>query len=286
MKVEQLGDRVILTEYDSFNIEETLECGQCFRFLKVGDKEYHVIAFGKRLHVKEYTDRIEMEPTNINEFNEIWSDYFDLSRDYGEIKTNLSQRDEILKGSIDFGCGIRILKQQPFECLISFIISQNNRIPMIKQVISNISEKYGTQIEGGYAFPTVEQLAVADLEGLAGCKTGFRAKYIMDCVKNVINGNINIDEITALPTDEAKKKLMTIYGVGEKVADCALLFSFSRHELFPVDVWVRRIMQHFYFSGKEAKLNDIRQMAVERYGELAGFAQQYLFHFARQNKIT
>ena len=160
---------------------------------------------------------------------------------------------------------------------------------MIKKVIANISRKYGKYIgvfndTEYYAFPTAEELAAADEAGLMECKTGFRAKYIMDAVKKVIDGEIVFD-CDAMDTDSLRNMLMTIKGVGPKVADCAMMFSFGRCETFPTDVWVKRIMSELYFGGREASIKEIHSKADECFGEYAGFAQQYLFNYARQFKI-
>ncbi len=285
MKYCEFNNKIILTEFDSFDIEEILECGQCFRFNKLGNKEYIIIACSKVLHIKQYSEKIEFYPCSKEEFENIWIDYFDLNRDYSNIKKILSEKDEVLKKSSEFAPGIRILNQQPWECLISFIISQNNRIPMIKQVIKNISEKFGTPSEDYYLFPTLKQLENVSEDELMLCKTGFRAKYIIDAVKNVSSGNINFDKINELPLSEAKAKLMEIKGVGSKVADCTLLFSLRRKESFPIDVWVKRVMEHFYFNGQETNIKEIQAFAEEKFGEYSGFAQQYLFHYARSMKI-
>ncbi len=282
--------KIVLQKNNSFKISETLECGQCFRFEKIGDEKYTVVAFGKVILLEENEDKtVTIYGADEKDYKEIWEDYFDFKRDYDSIK-NLLKKDDVLKDAIEYAEGIRILNQEFFECLISFIISQNNRIPMIKKVIKNISEKYGNFIceyegEKYYAFPTVAQLSKATEEGLMECKTGFRAKYIIDAVSKVESGEINFEEIQKLSSEDTKKKLMTIKGVGPKVADCVTLFSCRKCDSFPVDVWVKRIMSHFYFNGEEASVNDIHKIADEKFGEYAGFAQQYLFNYARQFQI-
>ena len=286
-----LNQYIILEKNDNFKISETLECGQCFRFEKLEEEKYTIVAFGKMIILNENKDKsITIYNTNKNEFKEIWEDYFDLKRDYNIIKNSFSQDDNILKSAINYAPGIRILKQEFFECLISFIISQNNRIPMIKKVIKNISKKYGNflcEYEGEeyYSFPTIKQLLKADEEGLKECKTGFRAKYIIDAINKVNNKEIDFESLKDLSSEEIKKKLMTIKGVGEKVSDCVTLFSFNKVESFPVDVWVKRIMYHFYFNNEEVSIDEIHKIANKNFGKYAGFAQQYLFNYARQFQI-
>lgn len=287
IKYTEHNNKVILTNYNSFDIEETLECGQCFRFNKLDEKKYSIIAFNKLLYINQIEDDImEFYPCSINEFERIWIKYFDLNRDYKKIKEELSERDSILKEAIDFAGGIRILNQDIYECLISFIISQNNRIAMIKKVIENISTAYGDEIvEGKYTFPTISQLNKASIDDIMACKTGFRAKYIKDALEKMESKNIIIEELKDFPTDKLREKLTTIYGVGVKVADCVMLFSVERYEVFPTDVWVKRVMQHLYFNDEEVSLKKIQNLAKEKWGCNAGFAQQYLFHYARLKQI-
>ncbi|MBO8435294.1 MAG: DNA-3-methyladenine glycosylase 2 family protein [Tyzzerella sp.] len=283
--------KIVLPKSNSFKISETLECGQCFRFEKLGEEKYTVVAFGKLLLLEENSDgSVTIYGADENDYKNIWENYFDFVTDYDSMKEYLAEKDDILKNAIDYAPGIRILNQEFFECLISFIISQNNRIPMIKKVIKNISEKYGKFIceyegEKYYAFPTPDELSVADEEGLMSCKTGFRAKYIIDAVSKVRSGEIDFDKLKDLSYDDVKKTLMTIKGVGPKVADCVTLFSCGKRSAFPVDVWVKRIMYHFYFNGEDVGVNEIHRIADEKFGEYAGFAQQYLFNYARQFQI-
>ncbi len=284
MKYYEQDDKITIEDIDSFDIEQILECGQCFRFNKLDLKEYIIIAQGKVLHIEQKEDKIDFYPCTKDDFENIWIKYFELDRDYMEIKEILS-KDDVLRKAVAFAPGIRILKQDPWECLISFIISQNNRIPMIKQVIKNISEKYGDKTEDYFLFPSLEQLKKASTEDLMSCKTGFRAKYIMDAVKNVSEKTVDFKELENLPTCEVRQKLMKIKGVGEKVSDCVMLFSMDRKEVFPTDVWVKRVMEYFYFDEKDTKIKEIHSFAEEKFGKYAGFAQQYLFHYARQMKI-
>lgn len=289
MKYTVRENDIILHEYESFVKSQTLECGQCFRFTQIGEENYIIVAFGKILNIYCDGTDIVFKNTTEEEFNNIWYNYFDFGRNYNDIKKKISENDEILQKAVEYAPGIRILNQDRFECLISFIISQNNRIPMIKKVISNISKKYGRYIgsvdgEEYYAFPNPEELIKADEAGLMECKTGFRAKYIIDAVQKVIHGEINLNA-DDMDTETLRKMLMTIKGVGPKVADCTMMFSFGRCETFPTDVWVKRIMSELYFNGREASVKEIHQKAEECFGDYAGYAQQYLFNYARQFKI-
>ena len=289
MKYSVRENDIILHEYESFVISQILECGQCFRFTQIGEENYIIVAYGKILNIYCDGTDIVFKNTTEEEFNNIWYNYFDFGRNYNDIKKKISENDEILQKAVEYAPGIRILNQDRFECLISFIISQNNRIPMIKKVISNISKKYGRYIgsvdgEEYYAFPNPEELIKADEAGLMECKTGFRAKYIIDAVQKVIHREINLNA-DDMDTETLRKMLMTIKGVGHKVADCTMMFSFGRCETFPTDVWVKRIMSELYFNGREASVKEIHQKAEECFGDYAGYAQQYLFNYARQFKI-
>ena len=289
MKYIVKDNDIVLSEYESFVISQTLECGQCFRFINLSHENYCVVAYSRVLNILQDENFIVLKNTSEEDFKNIWIRYFDLDRNYDEIKSRISANDEILKKAVEFAPGIRILNQDRFECLISFIISQNNRIPMIKKVINNISKKYGKYIcsfgeEDYYAFPTPEELSKADEAGLMECRTGFRAKYIMDAVSKVLNGEV-IFNVEDLSTDSLREMLMSIKGVGPKVADCTMMFSFGRCETFPTDVWVKRIMSELYFDGCEANIKDIHKKAYDFFGDYAGYAQQYLFNYAREFKI-
>lgn len=275
---------VVLTGQDSFDIELILECGQCFRFKKIDEKEYRLIAFNRILNIKQTENKIIFSPCTIADFENIWYNYFDLSTDYNAIKKALSG-DRVLKEACEFGGGIRILKQDPTECLISFIISQNNRIPMIKKVIENICQKWGCDLGGEYSFPTPKAMKDANQETLMECRTGFRHKYIRDCLDRLLDGGLDLEALRQKDTPALKSDLMQIKGVGSKVADCVLFFAYGRSEVFPTDVWIKRVMEHFYFDSKETPIKEIHAFASQKWNNLAGYAQQYLFHYARTQKI-
>ncbi|MDK2798800.1 MAG: N-glycosylase/DNA lyase [Clostridiales bacterium] len=287
MKIFQSHNELVLEDIKDFNLQHTFECGQCFRWEREEDGSYTGIAYGKVVNLKINRDTLFIKNTNIDDFNNIWRTYFDLDRDYSTIKNRLS-KDIILKQAVEFGWGIRILNQEIWECLISFIISSNNTIPRIKKIINNICEKYGQPIWFGgkvyYSFPRPQDLYNKTLKDLAFCRSGYRAKYILDGVQATVEKQVRLNSIKALDTLQARKELMKIKGVGPKVADCVLLFSGQKYDVFPTDVWIKRIIEYFYFDGK-ASIQDVRKFAHEKYGELAGFAQQYLFYYAREMKI-
>ena len=225
----------------------------------------------------------------MEEFNEIWMDYFDLNTDYKEIRKVLSN-NEILPKAMEYGEGIRILNQNHFEMLISFIISANNMIPRIKKSIEVISMRYGKFIcedenRKYYSFPTVEELSRATVEDLREfAKVGFRDKRIFDTVNMILNEKIDLDNFENLETDILREELLKFSGVGNKVADCIMLFSYKRGEVFPVDVWIKRVMEELFIK-KETPVKKISKEADRIFGKYAGYAQQYLFYYGREEKI-
>ena len=292
---------IVLENVKDFNIKQILECGQCFRWERITDTNYIIVAYRRVIEVIQEGSTVTILNTNMKDFDEIWKDYFDLNVNYEEVKEELS-KDELLKKSVEFGYGIRILNQDPFEMLISFIISARNSIPSIMKTIKKISERWGDKIEyrGNiyYAFPTPEQLREVTLEEIKDTGASFRSKYIIDTIAKVNsaieaknNGTLNeelqqfdLEYIKSLPVDECHKALQNFMGVGAKVADCIMLFSMGKHSAFPVDVWIKRAMIHFYLA-PDVSLNKIRVFGREKFGELAGLAQQYLFYYARENNI-
>ena len=294
---------IVIEGVKNFKLKQTFECGQCFRFVKISDTNYLTVAFGKVIELEEDGENINIYKSNEEDVKNIWIKYFDLERDYSAIKDELS-KDPLLKKSVEFGPGIRILNQDPFEILISFIISARNSIPSIMKTINKISAKWGTEInyKGNtyYAFPSVEAIKDATLEEIQETGASFRSKYIVDTISNVYKSKVafesgseaekeelrkyNLDYIKSLSDDECHKALQEFKGVGAKVADCIMLFSMEKYSAFPVDVWVKRAMIHFY-GAEDASLNKIRIFARNQFGRLSGFAQQYLFYYARENKI-
>ena len=286
MKVYEKDNTVILEGIKDFDPKHIFECGQCFRWHKQDDGSYTGVAKGKILNVKREGDTVYLNNTNLEDFNNIWFDYFDLGRNYTDIKNKLKGMDEHLDKASDFGWGIRILQQDGWEMLISFIISSNNRIPMIQRAIENLSERFGKYIgeyngKKYYSFPTPLELNKASQEEIRACQTGFRDKYIKSTTQSVVENNDDVHRYTNLSTDECLKQLLKFNGVGPKVGDCIALFGMRKYDTFPVDVWVKRVMQEFYVT-EDMSLTKIRAYAVDKFGDLAGFAQQYLFYYARE----
>ncbi|ADL52662.1 DNA-3-methyladenine glycosylase family protein [Clostridium cellulovorans] len=284
--IEIKDDKVIVKDVVNFQLDHVFKCGQCFRWDETESGTYIGVAFGKVIEVEKQEADLIIHNTSEEDFNRIWLNYFDLSRNYSDIKAVLSE-DPLLNKAVVFGEGIRLLKQDPFEMMISFIISANNRIPMIKKEINLISKKWGQKLtykgKDYYAFPSIEALNSASEEEIEKCGVGFRAKYIKDTVAR-INDNNNIDQMISGTDDQCHEMLKEYMGIGPKVADCIMLFSMGKYSAFPVDVWVKRAMQHFYLA-PDVSLKKIRDFGRDKFKELSGFAQQYLFYYARENHI-
>ncbi len=280
-----------LRNVESFELRDIFECGQCFRWNKQEDGSYTGVFKNNVLNVKKNKDEIIFEGICENEIQQTAENYFDLNRNYEKIKEQLSKIDQNMKKSIEYGNGIRILNQDLWETIISFIISANNNIPRIKGIIERLSEKYGDEIKykGNkyYTFPTPEQLKNVTVEEYRKLGLGFRDIRLYETTKMILNKQVDIENMKNNPnTIEVRDELLKLSGVGPKVADCILLFSdLKRFEVFPIDVWVRRVMNDLYIKNEdETKVNkkQIEKIANEKFGDLAGLAQQYLFYWRRE----
>lgn len=279
---------IIEFEKKDFNIKHIFECGQAFRWYDDGD-HFTSIHKGKVIYIREEENKIYINSPLEDFDSKIWEKYFDLKKDYGKIKNSLIDNEELNKAK-EFGYGIRILKQDEFETIISFIISANNMIPRIKKSIETISSMYGDLIfedekRRYYSFPSPERLASADPKDLRKyARVGFRDERIVTASKMLLEPSFNINLLKNMETDILREKLIELPGVGPKVADCILLFGFGRAEVFPVDVWIKRVMEEL-FIGEEVPKSKIKLYANKYFGNLAGYAQQYLFYYGRENNI-
>lgn len=264
-------DKIYIKNTSCFDLDQTLDCGQAFRWSKNNDGVWSGIAYGKHITVFKKDDSIIIEGANQNDFENIWYNYFDLDRDYGKIISYVSQNDTVAKAA-KFSGGIRLLNQEPWEALCSFIISQNNNIPRIKGIVERLCENFGKKIDGGYTFPSAETIAELSLEDLAIIRSGFRAKYILDAAQKISSGKIDLEALKTIDYDTARSILMTIKGVGPKVADCVLLYGLEHKNAFPRDVWINRALDQL-FDGN----------IPDSVGEYGGIVQQYIFHYIRNN---
>ena len=279
------------TSLESFNLIHIFECGQCFRWEKQEDESYTGVIKDTVLNVNIIDGKVHLKGvTLMDNIEEYLNEYFDLNTDYSKYKDKLLKVDEYLERSINFGYGIRILKQDLWETIISFIISANNNIPRIKKIINAISKEFGNKVifenKEYYTFPSVEQLSKASVQDLRNLGLGFRDKRVFNTTQMILNKEVDLEKIIKYEdTEKMKNELLKLDGVGEKVADCVLLFALKRRDAFPVDVWVRRVMNDLYIhSENEDKLDKvmIRKIAEEKFGDISGIAQQYLFYWRRE----
>ncbi len=283
--------KLVLNNLDSFELEHIFDCGQCFRWNKQEDGSYVGVIKSGVLRVSKNKNMVVFDGILEGDINSIVYDYFDLGTNYDEIKREFSKIDDSMKKSVDFGYGIRILNQDLWEMIISFIISANNNIPRIKGIIERISEKCGEKVtwkdKDYYLFPTVEELSKLSVSDLRALGTGFRDKRIYKTTQMILNNEVSIDKITKMKnTLEIREELLKLDGVGEKVADCIMLFALKRYDSFPIDVWVRRVMNTLYIHNEdETKVTKkaIQECAYNLFEEKQGLAQQYLFYWAREN---
>lgn len=272
-KIEE--GKIIITNKDSFNITHILECGQVFRFKKLGDLHYVVYSLDKMAEVKTHKSKIEITTKDVDYF----VNYFDLNINYNLIKKELSKFD-ILKEPIEYGYGIRILQQDLFEMIISFIISANNNIKRIQGIIEKICTFCGSNMGGYYAFPTLEQLLTCSVGDFKSFGAGYRAEYLYKVCRQL--KDFNLEEIKQESSAAARKKLCQLMGIGPKVADCILLFGLNRQDVFPVDTWIMKVYKDA-FNGKLTNREKIADFLVNYFGkDKSGYAQQYLFYNKRE----
>lgn len=268
------NNNIYIKGIEEFDLPHTLDCGQAFRWKCDENGVWSGIAGNKFLKLEKLSDgTVVLYNTTEDEFLSYWKNYFDLDRDYSQIVKQLS-KNETLKSACEYSYGIRILNQEPFETLCSFIISQNNNIGRIKGIVERLCENFGEKIDGGYAFPTAMKMASLTVDDLAPLRSGFRAKYLVDAAQKVASGEVDLYHLRYFTLEDAQQELMKIKGVGPKVADCALLFSHHQDHAFPKDVWIKRAMDTL-FNGE----------LPECAKEYAGIAQQYIFFYARDTKL-
>lgn len=267
--IEFINNEIHIKNVTNFDLAQTLDCGQAFRWSQKDNGTWCGIAFGKYIELHQKDCDIVITGSTPQDFKNLWQNYFDLDRDYAKIIKEVSRDKTVAKAALYSG-GIRLLNQEPWEALCSFIISQNNNIPRIKGIIERLCENFGKKIDGGYTFPSAEVIARLTLDDLAVIRSGFRAKYILDAAIKVTSGEINLEWLKTIDYDTARNTLMTIKGVGPKVADCVLLYGLSHKNAFPRDVWINRALDQLF----DGNIPD----CAKQYG---GIVQQYIFHYIR-----
>ena len=275
---------------ENFKISQIFDCGQCFRFDPVPSArhkcEIEGVAFGRYIRLgQDEPDSVTLYNVTKDGYDSLWKHYLALDTDYSELRRDIAARfaaasngkDTVMPTAMEYGDGIRLLRQDPWEAVCSFIVSQNNNIPRIKKIIAAMSEAYGEPIEANgkvyYSFPTAKALADAGESAIFALRTGFRAKYIHDAAKRAASGELDFGAITSASPADAERLLCEIKGVGPKVAACAMLFGFGKTEAFPIDVWIKRVLAKYYPDGLD----------ISALGPYAGLAQQYLFYYERYN---
>lgn len=274
LKNTMADNDIIIKDTRDFDIRQTLDCGQIFRYSEIGENEYEVFSKDKRCVVRQ--DGVAVIRSDDSVY---WRRFFDLDNDYGAIKRALMDKP-FMKEAVGYGGGIRILNQDPYEMLISFIVSANNHIPRIKGILSRICEGLGEKKDGYSAFPTPEAMASKDADYYAALGAGYRAPYLSETARAVAEG-FDLEKPLYMSGEEANKYLCTLKGVGPKVADCILLFAYHKSDVFPVDTWIRKVYADM--TGKEATNKEIRKYLISTYGNLSGYAQQYLFFNKRES---
>ena len=271
-----------------FDPVQTFECGQCFRWEREEDGSYTGTAGGRTVSLRMENDLLFMENVTEEDSENFWFDYLDLGRDYSAVKEVLSEKDPVMRRAVEFGSGIRLLHQDPWETVISFIISQNSNIGRISKCIGRLCEEFGEPLgvfrgRMRFSFPGPRRLAGLEPEKLAGCRLGYRDKYVIETARAVAaDEGRSLAALREADYEEAFRSVRSFYGVGPKVADCILLFGLLKYESFPLDVWMKRIMSQLYgFDLKDTK--GMSEHAARHFGNLSGFAQQYLFYYAKEN---
>ena len=299
-----MEQKYIIKNVDSFEPKHIFECGQCFRWNLEKDGSYTGVVGNNVINVKKEYNDITIKGTFNDNIKDVCNRYFDLNTDYLKIKNELSKIDDNLKTSVNYGEGIRILKQDVWETIISFIISANNNIPRIKEIIERLSQKYGKELSWNgnkyYTFPTIEELSKASVKELRELGLGFRDVRVFETTRIIANKIVDIEELEEMEdVEKLRIQLLRLPGVVPKVADCIMLFSMKKFEVFPIDVWVKRVMKELYNEQIEkVKINDknhfrypknskenqkILEFANQKFGKIAGLAQQYLFYYRREH---
>lgn len=281
MRTEIKNGIISISGINCFDMARSACCGQAFRWKDTGDGWFGV-ASGKGVLIRQQKDVVTIAP-GMDEDIGFWLNYLDLYRDYHEIEKSVEE-DSVLSPCLGYASGIHIFNQEPFETLISFIISANNNIKRITGIVERLCELAGSRVEGDipyYAFPTPEAIAALSEQQLTGIGAGYRAPYIKKSAEMIAAG-YDLEPLRGFSTPDARKELLSFPGVGPKVADCILLFSLGHTDAFPLDVWMKRAMRLMYFGGQEPCKKDMEQK-IAQLGPNSGILQQYIFHYAREN---
>lgn len=278
---------MIIIKDTDINLNDTVTCGQCFRFYKMNDDSFTIILSDRVINIKKDNNNLIVESNNEDNLEQVIIEYFDLNNDYNKINNEILKKDKTLESNINLSKGFKILNQNPFEMLISYIISQNNNVKRIMKSVELLSIKYGKKVtfknNDYYLFPSYEELKSISIEDIKDIGIGFRDTYIISALNLINNGTIDLNKIYDMDTDDALNYLMLIKGVGPKVASCILLFAYKKYDVFPVDTWVMQAMKELYPNIKNSQ-KEIIKFAKEKYGRYSGIALQYMYHSMRNVK--
>ena len=273
---------VVIDNINNLDLDNTICCGQIFRYEKLEDDSYIVILKDRVVKLKYIDNKLYIDSNNMNNIENVIREYLDLDRDYISIIENIKECDDVLGKYLDKSIGLKMIKQDPIECIISYIISQNNSVRNIKNSLDLISYKFGDKVmfldKEYYLFPSIDKLSKISLEEFRECKVGFRDRYLVDIISDIVENRLNVNYIFEMNSEDSLRYLMSFRGIGMKVASCILLFAYGKYDVYPIDTWVKKYMDTNYGIKDEKK---IKEFCKEKYGKYSGLAIQYMFNGMR-----
>ncbi len=273
---------VVIDNINNLDLNNTISCGQIFRYEKLEDDSYIVILKDRVVKLKYIDNKLYIDSNNMNNIENVIREYLDLDRDYISIIENIKECDDVLGKYLDKSIGLKMIKQDPIECIISYIISQNNSVRNIKNSLDLISYKFGDKVmfldKEYYLFPSIDKLSKISLDEFRECKVGFRDRYLVDIISDIVENRLNVNYIFEMNSEDSLRYLMSFRGIGMKVASCILLFAYQKYDVYPIDTWVKKYMDTNYGIKDEKK---IKEFCKEKYGKYSGLAIQYMFNGMR-----
>lgn len=273
---------VVIDDINNLDLDNTICCGQIFRYEKLEDNSYVVILKDRVVKLKYIDNKLYIDSNNMDNIENVIREYLDLDRDYISIIENIKECDDILGKYLDKSIGLKMIKQDPIECIVSYIISQNNSVRNIKNSLDLISYKFGDKVmfldKEYYLFPSIDKLSKISLDEFRECKVGFRDRYLVDIISDIVENRLNVNYIFEMNSEDSLRYLMSFRGIGMKVASCILLFAYGKYDVYPIDTWVKKYMDTNYGFEDEKK---IKEFCKEKYGKYSGLAIQYMFNGMR-----
>ena len=273
---------VVINNINNLDLDNTICCGQIFRYEKLEDDSYIVILKDRVVKLKYIDNKLYIDSNNMNNIENVIKEYLDLDRDYISIIENIKKCDDVLGKYLDKSIGLKMIKQDPIECIVSYIISQNNSVRNIKNSLDLISYKFGDKVmfldKEYYLFPSIDKLSKISLDEFRECKVGFRDRYLVDIISDIVENRLNVNYIFEMNSEDSLRYLMSFRGIGMKVASCILLFAYGKYDVYPIDTWVKKYMDTNYGIKDEKK---IKEFCKEKYGKYSGLAIQYMFNGMR-----